>query len=248
MIMIKRTRLAAAASALSLGLLSGGAQAFAVDWQWEADTYGLVTKDIHIVGEFNPSGMVMIEALQTSTGDIIATSIVDTVGNVQPGRQSSNALHAVKHLPAVTSSATAIGNNLSIEAATMAEFYVDQLAQNRHYHRYHGGQAEISAASYVSDVSNASASSAATAAANNLNVEACVLCSPGRSRAGGVETDLVVIGNLIQDSRADVIATSIVEGVALGGYLRLGRLDGPTVSSTATAIGNNASISAGLGH
>lgn len=107
--------------------------------------------------------------------------------------------------------------------------------------------AEISAVSQVDDILNASVDSAATAVANNksLKVEA------------KVRDDAVVMGDITQFAVANVSALSQVGtdfcdrdcfgaqayGVQVNNYTNLGQLDRPLVSSVATAVGNNLSIS-----
>ncbi|HIC79942.1 MAG TPA: hypothetical protein EYH07_16170 [Kiloniellaceae bacterium] len=105
---------------------------------------------------------------------------------------------------------------------------------------------EISAVSQVDDILNASVDSAATAVANNkaITVDA------------KVADDAVVMGDITQFAYANTSALSRVGtnfcefdcfgaqpyGVEVNNYTNLGQLDRPLVSSVATAVGNNLSI------
>ena len=166
-------------------------------------------------------------------------------------------------LPEVVSAATAVANNTSITTDTMIELHEGQFAFN-----VEGGEngssetpfvtgantensnltaagvlgvlaitgaivpSQISATSTVSDILNASVDSAATAVANNLSV------SMEPKSAG----DSVMIADIVQFAYANVTATSSVSNVSLNNYTNLGVLDRPIVSSVATAVGNNKSI------
>ena len=107
--------------------------------------------------------------------------------------------------------------------------------------------AEISAVSQVDDILNASVDSAATAVANNKSIKV----------EAKVRDDAVVMGDITQFAVANVSALSQVGtdfcdqdcigaqayGVQVNNYTNLGQLDRPLVSSVATAVGNNLSIS-----
>lgn len=90
----------------------------------------------------------------------------------------------------------------------------------------------VTATSTVSDISNASVDSDATAVGNNLSVDV----------AAFTPDDALVIADLTQFNYADVNALSSVTGVSVDNYANLGVLEGPLVSSVATAVGNNVSI------
>ena len=91
--------------------------------------------------------------------------------------------------------------------------------------------ADISATSNVYDITNATVESAATAVGNNVNVELDA-ATPG---------DAVMIADLTQFSYANVSASSMVNNVSVTGYHNLTSVS-PIVSSAATAVGNNVSI------
>lgn len=93
-------------------------------------------------------------------------------------------------------------------------------------------QGEVDATSKVHDITNASVDSSATAVGNNLNVNV------DASTAG----DATLIADLTQFNYANVSATSTVCDIDVNNYGNLGVLDGALVSSVATAVGNNVSI------
>jgi hypothetical protein len=55
-----------------------------VNWTWTANVIENVTKDITIVADLVPTGMVMIEDLQVYIGDVTADSTVTNIDNNQP--------------------------------------------------------------------------------------------------------------------------------------------------------------------
>jgi Na+/H+ antiporter NhaD/arsenite permease-like protein len=90
-------------------------------------------------------------------------------------------------------------------------------------------KAKIRATSTVDGILNATVDSSATAVANNLTVS--------------MGPNGLLIGDVTQFAYADVTARSKVTDVTLNNYTGLGSLTRPIVSSVATAVGNNASIS-----
>ncbi len=90
----------------------------------------------------------------------------------------------------------------------------------------------VTATSTVSEISNASVDSAATAVGNNLSVDLAAFTAD----------DAFVLADLTQFNYADVSASSSVTGVSIDNYANLGVLEEPLISSVATAVGNNASI------
>jgi len=114
-------------------------------------------------------------------------------------------------------------------------------------------EADIKAKSEVYDIKNASVDSSATAVANNMNVTV----------ASDNASNHVVIGDITQFALANVRADSDVHDVSATGYSNMRQLTTatlqtsgsttdipvsvptPFVSSVATAIGNNASITVG---
>lgn len=163
-----------------------------------------------------------------------------------PG-EGGEALDALTELPEVISAATAVGNNTSIYADTAVQLHEAQVLVGSIEFPTDGEDgdvggvdvlglgitpANVSATSTVYDILNASVDSSATAVGNNLTVEI---------EAEG--PDRLLIADVLQLSVANVTATSTVYDVSLNNYLNLGVLDRPIVSSVATAVGNNKSIS-----
>ncbi len=93
----------------------------------------------------------------------------------------------------------------------------------------------VSADSTVYNILNASVDSSATAVGNNINVNV----------EPSLPGDATLIADLTQFNYADVSATSSVCDVDINNYANLDVLDGPLVSSVATAVGNNVNISVG---
>lgn len=198
---------------------------------------------------------------------------VDGAGSItiDLGLAVGESLDALTELPEVVSAATAVANNTSITSDTMIELHEGQFAFNVQDDgngngngngqgpqvRFESGaetdnsnltaagvlgvlaisddlaSSQISATSTVSDILNATVDSSATAVANNMSIS-MEPKSPG---------DSVLIADIVQFAYADVTATSSVSNVSLNNYTNLGVLDRPIVSSVATAVGNNKSIS-----
>ncbi len=130
--------------------------------------------------------------------------------------------------------------------------------------------AEISAESNVSNIRNATVDSSATAVANNISVtlksnvdgtdgsgESLIKCTYGDCgpRDGGaLLSNHVIIADITQFAYANVSAVSNVCDVSLSDYKNLSpntddltaTLGRPIVSSVATAVGNNVSITVGV--
>ena len=92
-------------------------------------------------------------------------------------------------------------------------------------------KASITANSTVANITNARVDSDATAVTNNMS--ATLNATTGE--------DAVMVADITQAGFADVGATSDVNNVSANNFKNMGRID-PFVSSTATAVGNNLSI------
>jgi hypothetical protein len=155
-------------------------------------------------------------------------------------------IDALTQLPEVISEATAVGNNTTIDTDGAVELHEAQILVGdvefpTYGPDYDGGvsilgfsidPATVSATSTVYDILNASVDSSATAVGNNL---AIAIEAEGPDR--------LLMADITQISVANVTATSTVYDVSLNNYINLGELDRPIVSSVATAVGNNKSIS-----
>jgi len=211
----------------------------------ESQTYtidlGSVTHVIPYLSSWDNSGELVDENGELLEGEISCKALgpctldlghavitIDGVGDV---------LYAPVHLPEVVSTATAVGNNLSIEGPTFTTFDVTQGLSGDNFFN----TAEINADSSVWDIQNASVDSAATAVGNNLSVAL-------QTVADTTNSDLIAIGDLTQFSHANVSANSFVADVTVSNYSGLGGdLGRNLVSSVSTAVGNNASISVSVG-
>lgn len=157
-------------------------------------------------------------------------------------------LDALTELPNVLSTATAVGNNVAMEGPTFTQFHVSQTLKGE----WKKG-ADVDAKSLVWDIVNASVDSSATAVGNNLSVdlETAGVNSKKKGHKKGDSNDLIVIGDLSQYSHADLTALSVVSNVGVVNYNNLANLGDDLgrnlVSSVATSVGNNASISVSVG-
>ncbi|HEX6956894.1 MAG TPA: hypothetical protein VF194_02825 [Ferrovibrio sp.] len=286
----------AGASALAVGLMTAAPNASAfdkVDWSWDLDVRELIKAYIDICAQFDPTGLLNLEAVQIQIGDVTADSTVYDIYNL-PGdptkdkdhghghgnshglswfvptghNPSQQVLDATKELPEVISTAVAVANNANIDTDAATQLHIGQFAFDANDNVYpassnnshgHGGpgpnenivgagaltlaailgsldKAEISATSTVYDIKNATVDSSATAVANNLNVNV----------APTSDSNSLFIGDVTQFAYADVSATSSVNDVWIKGYKSLAPtetvLGRPIVSSVATAVGNNLSI------
>jgi hypothetical protein len=207
------------------------------------------------VGTFNAGTGVFsdnIEVAVSGTVDVSGDAVGDAVD-----------------LPSVSSVATAVGNNQSIDSSVSlqlhdAQFLFGGFAQDQTAGRdipavdsgnthtaiaaglTMGGAlgiitpANISANSTVSDILNASVDSSATAVGNNMDI----------TLAAYTPDDALVIADITQYGYANVNATSSVSDVNINNYANLsganmgplGDPQIPLVNSTATAVGNNFAI------
>jgi len=221
---------------------NGEAQTYTVDLgEIHLEGYGYVDGDWHNTGDLvDANGNVLpnsgCDVNSAFGGSCIANlgEAVITIDGV------GDQLYAPNHLPEVVSTATAVGNNMSIEGPTFTTFDVTQgLSGN-----WLIDTSKVDADSWVWDIQNASVDSAATAVGNNFNVNLEALANGG--------DDLIAVGDLTQLSHAHVNATSFVADVTVSNYTNLGsgraNLGRDLVSSVATAVGNNASISVSVGN
>lgn len=159
-------------------------------------------------------------------------------------------------LPIVTSDATAVGNNYSIDSTVALALDAKQVLEGaaepevQPLFAYTGEQAEVSATSTVSEILNAAVASAATAVGNNMDVNV----------EPSTPSDAFILAEIDQKSYADITATSSVTDVELVNYTGFGAaglsavgcelcvedsIVTPIVSSAATAVGNNLAITVG---
>jgi hypothetical protein len=198
---------------------------------------------------------------QIDEGADTITAEFNVTGEIEVDTFAINEFDAID-LPSVESSATAIGNNQSISSTVAVALHDAQFnaggvngdnstldffpdlggTGNRHTDFLEVAvvaaglglleQGVVSADSTISDILNASAYSTATAIGNNIDVDL----------SANIEGDAYLVADLTQFNYADVMATSMASAIEVTNYANLGILEGPLVSSSAVAIGNNASI------
>lgn len=150
-------------------------------------------------------------------------------------------LDAALELPEVVSTATAVGNNESIETTVKTDVHSAQVL----FGTGRGGDfssvlstlsfltpAQVSATSQVNDILNATVDSSATAVGNLKTIDV----------AAATPDDAILVADVKQLSYADVSSLSNVYNVAINDYNNLVAIDRPLVSSVATSIGNNLSV------
>jgi len=193
---------------------------------------------------------------------------------VDLGQLAVATFNAVDDLPEVVSTATAVANNTTITSGNPVELHEGQFAFNVQeggseniyevpplalsvipdentnlggaalltWYALNGSTmpAQVQAISDVDGILNASVDSSATAVANNLSVTV----------EPAAETEALVMADIVQFSHANVYADSLVSDVELHNYTNLGLADDsigrPIVSSVATAVGNNKTITVNI--
>jgi hypothetical protein len=346
----------ASAAAIGLALVAAPAAAFdQVNWTWDANITEVITKDVNIDINLDPTGMVMLEGLQVSIGDVSATSNVSDIFNNQAGSGMSfesleipivwdtaggrpvlgeaysttnlslapgtgvvfldpdgneigtdvvlnciggsvlatactslgtfsiavelngeivplDSLDATIELPEVLSTATAVGNNLSITGDTSVQLHqgqftfgdgnvsFDDLGDIVAVLATYGVAAGLAGEGVNSNLVGAGtlgtaailgilekAEISADSTVNNIlnaSVDSAAT-AVGNNLSVTIEAegdDRLLIGDAVQFSYANIAAMSDVSQGSVNNYTNLGMLDRPLVSSVATAVGNNLSI------
>ena len=236
MIRKMNARLVAGAGAVAFFAFAGlPAEAFdEVNWVWNADVSTSISTQANASVDVAPTGLNMAENEQQMQGDLISTSGVGEVSNVLGLGTSPN---PITDLAAVSSDATAVGNNASITSDVQVNYDSMQSFAGVGSNLTDpllglAVPGTISAISDVNGVVNGSVASASTAVANNLTIE-LVTAS---------DQDAFAIGNNEQFSAAIVTSDSTVSTVSFMDFADMGSLDNPAVGSSATAVGNNFSV------
>lgn len=211
-----------------------------INWNWDADVQTNVAVDANANIDVNPSGLEMVEGDQSMSGNLAAVSTTTAVDNDLSGLGSVS----VEDVVAVETQGSSIGNNASLES---------DVAVNYDLNQSYGGldvavvdpvlgtqvtvpvPGIIVASASTSDISNATVDNDATGVANNISVDLT---------AGSPENGFLV-GNSVQTAYADVSTTSTVGSIGFTDISGLGTLADPGVSSVATSVGNNLSVSVG---
>jgi hypothetical protein len=232
----------------------GGTPPTSLAVQWHYGLGGVLLNDGFNSPEVSTANVDETDHPPNINGTVTATIDLSTL--------VSAPIDAVTQLPRVVSAATAVGNNVSITTDVPVQLHEGQftfggisgdsvassdgvatggintnllLAGLGLLELANGNlvKANISATSDVYNILNASVDSTATAVANNLSVNV----------APSSPDNALLIGDATQFSYADVSAASRVHDVTLNNYVNLGSpLGRPIVSSIATAVGNNKSI------
>ncbi|MGB3810611.1 MAG: hypothetical protein WA943_10980 [Parvibaculum sp.] len=209
-------------------------------------------------GDLSGNGDVTGSTVSEGTNNVNFTAaFTDVPVTVEP----LGSFDALTELPSINSTATAVGNNQTISTDVAVTLHDGQFLFGGFNCNFDGegitgvpytGNSNLSAAlalvyagseglinssdieakSIVKDITNATVDSVATAVGNNTSVD--IAYDAGSDNG-------VLVGDITQVAFADVSAKSIVKNVDLNSYTGLGTL-GSIVTSTATAVGNNASI------
>lgn len=212
-------------SAMALSLaLGASAQAFdSVQWDWTATVTSAVDTSVVADTILVPTGINQAENLQSALGDVSAsgsaTDIVMTpdLAAILPFPSDDLALVEV--------GGQAMGNSASLTADVSLQYDSLQTLTGLDP----ATAALIDADSTASGIANAGVDSASTAVGNSLSVDVGYL-DPQNALA---------IGNNEQSALIAATSTSDVSGVLNTGFIGLGLLSAPTVSSKATAVANN---------
>ncbi|SDM20650.1 hypothetical protein SAMN05661010_03648 [Modicisalibacter muralis] len=247
--MKKLNKLAVAVSTAS-ALMLGVSQAQAFDtshWDWDLDVDTTVDQNIDInVDLKDPKGLALVEVEQDFDGSLSADSTVTDIDNVakadkhinfeweksflgHPVAEGSVDIHVdnsdmgLGELGKIESAATAVANNASIETDVQTNLDADQ---------FWDGSGSIDANSYVANIDNMTVDSAATAVGNNLSLDL-------KTKSA---SDSILLANIVQVGTGSISANSTITNVDLGVDVPRG-FEGPEISSVATAVGNNVSVS-----
>lgn len=212
----------------------------------------------------DPAGPVVGDVLEASiTGGAVdeGSDTLDLTVAVT-GEVELEALEGINDavdLPVIESVATAVGNSQNIESTVAvnlhdSQFNMGDVGMDDQFYALESTentgtdilalmtagaalgiieQGLVSADSTVTNIQNASIDSSATALGNNISLDL----------AAHTEGDAFLIADFTQANYADVTASSYVSDISVNNYANLGVLDGPLISSVATAVGNNVDIS-----
>ncbi|HEY4134315.1 MAG TPA: hypothetical protein VGO34_03785 [Alphaproteobacteria bacterium] len=248
---LKMALLAGAAGiAMATGFAAAPANAFdRTYWTFKLDIEPCVDINVNL----DPDSLTTVEVEQSSIGDISAISVVKNISIAQPevgggdyghGNSHGNShgndhgnnnndpvppMDALTELGQIVSTATAVANNVNVDAFTEGLFADISQSASGGYH----SSGTVLAKSKVVDIDDLMVDSSATAVSNNINLS----IDPG-----SVIANTSIVANLSQTSNMDVTAKSIVKNVTLTNFSGLGSLTSPVISSVATAVGNNVNV------
>lgn len=257
-----KTSLLASASAFALVAVSmSPASAFdRVNWQWDAQIDETVTKTVNIDIDLAPSGMVMLEDLQMSIGDITATSTVSGIDNNQP--LSENQLGAgpqdiLFYYENDGSQFDTDDTTPGVSDGQVEEAFFDpeqELISGRVTLTFDIGElegAELDAVTELPEVV-----SAATAVANNTSIttDAAIQLHEGQfafGDGGEINGDIGSggeggeNGDRIENSNLEILAGLLgnVDSAQISATSSVSDILNASVDSSATAVANNLSVS-----
>jgi hypothetical protein len=166
-------------------------------------------------------------------------------------------------LPEILSTATAVGNNQTIESSVMVELHDGQFLFGGYNQDTGGslsqldtsgvsGNVDTNAAAFLTFAGAMGAIMPAeiTATSNVSNILNASIDSSATAvgnnmdvtLAASTAADALMIADITQYSFADISATSTVSDITVNNYANMAALTGPLVSSKATAVGNNFSV------
>ena len=212
-------------SAMALSLALGtSAQAFdSVQWDWTAIVTSSVDTSVVADTILVPTGINQAENLQATLGDVSASGSATDI--VMTPDLAALLPFPGDDLAVVEVGGQAMGNSASLTADVSMQY--DSLQTLTGVDP--AVAALIDADSTASGIANASVDSASTAVGNSMAVDVGYL-DPQNALA---------IGNNEQSALITATSTSDVSGVLNTGFIGLGLLSAPTVSSKATAVANN---------
>lgn len=194
-----------------------------------------------------------------------AMQLTATFTDIPVSVSTSDSYDALTELPEVISTATAVGNNQSIESTVAVMLHDSQFVfgdfvpapgngqnpQNQ-FQVPETGNTGFSMALALLNAGQAGDITAATIDASssvhdilNATVDSTATAVANNASVevnAATPSDAVLIGDYTQAAYANVGATSSVYNVSLNNYTNLGMLGKPIVNSVATAVGNNLSI------
>ncbi len=220
--------LAASCGAIAIVATMGtAAQAFdEVNWVWNADVVTTVDTSTTVTTEMEPTGLNQAENEQEMRGSISSGSTIDEFGSL-PDLALLDPL-VPSDTTMIESDAQSMGNSASINSAVQINYDSNQIFAGLDPDT----AGAINADSSVTNITNAMVDTSAMAVANSLTVNLDYVTTD----------DAIAIGNNVQSALADVSATSSAETISITGLSLLSGSENQSVTSAATAVGNNFSV------
>jgi|GEM_PF-942163 len=220
--------LAAGCGAIAIVATMGTtAQAFdEVNWVWNADVVTTVETSTTVTTELEPTGLNQAENEQEMRGSISSGSTIDEFGSLPDLAVLDPVVPSDTTM--IESDAQSMGNSASINSAVQINYDSNQIFAGLDPDT----AGAISADSSVANITNAMVDTSAMSVANSLTVNLDYATT----------NDAVAIGNNVQSTLADVSATSSAETISITGLSLLSGSENQSVTSAATAVGNNFSV------